>query len=132
MLTKTNVVVNMTAGLLIFALCIAAGGCGSGSGAAPTPTPTPAPTPTPTPAPTPTPNPAANVTSISPSSAPAGALAFTLTVKGSNFVTASAVEWNGSGRTTTFISSTQLQAHIMAADLAAPGMVSVKVVNPAP
>lgn len=112
------------AGLLIVALCIAAGGCGSGSGAMPTPTPTPVPTPTP--------NPTPSVNSISPSSAPAGALAFTLTVNGSNFVAASAVEWNGSSRTTTFINSTQLQAHIMAADLAAPGTVSVTVVNPAP
>jgi Tol biopolymer transport system component len=59
-------------------------------------------------------------------------LAFTLTVNGSNFLPASQVEWNGSSRTTTFVSSTQLQAHIMAADLAAAGKVPVTVLNPAP
>jgi Tol biopolymer transport system component len=42
------------------------------------------------------------------------------------------VQWGGSGRTTTFVSSTQLQAHITTADLATPGTVSVTVVNPAP
>jgi Tol biopolymer transport system component len=61
-----------------------------------------------------------------------GGLAFTLTVQGSNFVPSSTVDWNGNSRTTTFVSSSQLQAQIMAADLAAAGKVSVTVVNPAP
>jgi Tol biopolymer transport system component len=72
------------------------------------------------------------VTTISPNSAPAGALAFTLTVNGSNFLSGSQVNWNGNVRTATFISSSQLQAHILAADLASPGKVNVTVVNPAP
>ena len=111
--------------LLALAVCAGAAGCGSGSASPP-------PTPTPTPAPTPTPNPSPSVSSMSPTSAAAGALAFTLTINGSNFIAGSVVEWGGSSRTTTFVSSTQLQAHIMQADVAAAGKVPVTVVNPAP
>jgi hypothetical protein len=125
---KERFAINIIAVLLGAALGLGISGCGSGSGAVPTPTPTPAPTPTPTPAPTPNPTP--TVTTISPNSAPAGALAFMLTVDGANFVPSSEVEWNGSNRTTTFVSSSQLQAHIMAADLAAAGKVGVTVFNP--
>lgn len=119
---KMNRVVSILAGLLIIAFC--ASGCGSGSGATPGPTPTPAPTPTP--------NPTPSVGSISPSNAPAGALAFTLTVNGSNFLSSSTVQWSGSSRTTTFVSSGELKANIGAADLASAGKVAVTVVNPAP
>jgi Tol biopolymer transport system component len=109
--------------LLALILCAALAGCASGSASpGPTPTPTPAPTPTPTP----------SIGNITPSSAPTGGLAFTLNVTGSNFVQSSTVDWNGNSRTTTFVNSTQLQAQIMAADLAAAGKVSVTVVNPAP
>jgi Tol biopolymer transport system component len=113
--------------LLAVALCAGSIGCGSGSS-----DPKPIATPTPQPSPTPVPNPTPAIVTIAPNSAPAGALAFTLTVSGSNFLPASQVQWNGSSRTTTFVSSTQLQAHIMAADLAAAGKVSVTVLNPAP
>jgi Tol biopolymer transport system component len=108
---------------LAAALCFGSVGCSGGSSAPPQPTPDPTPTPTPAPAPT--------VTDISPNGAPAGALAFTLIVTGSNFLPTSTVQWNGSSRTTTLVSGTQLQAHIMSADLAAPGKVTVTVVNPA-
>ncbi len=67
-------------------------------------------------------------TSISPSSASAGDPAFTLTVNGSNFVDgASTVTWNGSSRTTTFVSSTQLTASIPASDIVSPGSFPVGV-----
>jgi Tol biopolymer transport system component len=125
---KTKCAERIITAVLAVALSAGMAGCGSGSGATPGPTPTPTPAPTPTP----TPNPPPAVGTISPNSAPAGALAFTLTVHGSNFVPVSTVEWNGSSRTTTFVSSSQLQAHIMAADLASPGKVTVTVVNPAP
>ena len=72
---------------------------------------------------------APSVTTVFPNAAPAGALAFTLTVTGSNFGSGSTVDWNGSSRTTTFVSSTELQAHIMAADLASPGKATVTVNN---
>ncbi len=77
-------------------------------------------------------NPVPAISSISPSSATAGGLAFTLTVNGSGFVTTSVVNWNGSARTTTFSSSTMLTASITAADIATAGTASVTVVNSPP
>ncbi|HEV8130970.1 MAG TPA: SBBP repeat-containing protein, partial [Acidobacteriota bacterium] len=72
------------------------------------------------------------IASLSPSSATAGGPAFTLTVNGSNFVNSSVVQWNGSSRITTFISSSQLSAAINAADIAVVGGASVTVFNPLP
>jgi trimeric autotransporter adhesin len=80
----------------------------------------------------PPPNPTPSVTSLSPSSATAGDPAFTLTVNGSSFVSGATVEWNGSARVTTFVSSTQLTAAIPATDIATAGTVQVTVVNPSP
>jgi hypothetical protein len=90
--------------------------------------------PTPAPLPTPAPTPAANapvITLLSPSSAIAGSVGFTLTVKGSNFDPAAQVLFNGIARTTTFLSSTQLQASINASDIAAAGTAIIAVANPA-
>jgi len=77
-------------------------------------------------------NAAGNITDLSPSWATAGGAAFTLTVDGSNIVSGSKVCWNGSDRTTVFISSTELQATISATDIAASGSATVTVSNPAP
>jgi hypothetical protein len=77
-------------------------------------------------------NPAPAISSLNPNSAAAGAAAFTLSVSGQNFVSGAAIEWNGSIVTTTFISATQLQAQISAADIAASGTALVSVTNPAP
>ena len=77
-------------------------------------------------------NPVPTTTSISPTSATAGGSAFTLTVNGSSFINGSVVQWNGSSRTTTYLSSTQLTAAITAADIATAGTASVTVFNPAP
>jgi hypothetical protein len=55
-----------------------------------------------------------------------------LVVNGSGFVAASAVRWNGSTRTTTYVSSTELRAAILAADVAAAGTAQVTVFSPAP
>ena len=49
---------------------------------------------------------------------------------GSGFDPAAQVQFNGSSRTTTFISSTQLQAAITSGDIASIGASSVTVVNP--
>jgi hypothetical protein len=70
--------------------------------------------------------------SLSPASATAGGSAFTLQVTGANFVPGAVVRWNGSNRTTTFVSSTQLNAAITAADLASAGTRPVTVFNPTP
>jgi len=77
-------------------------------------------------------NPVPMATSLTPPTAAAGGAAFTLTVTGSNFVSASVVQWNGSDRPTTFVSGTQLSASIGAADLATAGTAAVRVVTPAP
>src|SRR4029450_2168667 len=76
--------------------------------------------------------PAPVATSLSPNSALAGGTAFTLTVHGSSFAPSSTVKWNGSNRSTTFVSSTQLQAAIGAADIAGAGTALVTVVTPPP
>jgi len=71
-------------------------------------------------------------TSLMPSSAIAGAAAFTITVNGSNFISASTVKWNASARTTTFVSNTQLKAAITSNDIAKAATAKVTVANPAP
>lgn len=77
-------------------------------------------------------NPAPVITSVSPLSATVGGAAFTLTVTGSNFISSSVVQWNGSSRATTFVSSTQLTAAITAADIITAGSAQVTMFNPAP
>ena len=67
--------------------------------------------------------------SISPSSIILRSGDFTLTVNGTNFVTSSIVNWNGSPRATTFISSTQLTAAILAADIITAGTVPITISN---
>ena len=58
-----------------------------------------------------------NLSALSPSSAPVGSGAFTLTVTGTGFVSGSVVTWDGSDRTTAFVSATRLEASIPASDL---------------
>jgi hypothetical protein len=77
-------------------------------------------------------NPAPSLSSISPSSATAGGPGFTMTLTGSNFVSTSVVQVNGAGRTTNFVSATQLTAAIPASDIASAGTLSITVFNPAP
>ncbi len=77
-------------------------------------------------------NPVPTITNLNPDSATAGGPAFILTISGTNFVNSSVVRWNGSDRTTTFVSTTQLQAAITVADIATANTASVTVFNPAP
>jgi hypothetical protein len=77
-------------------------------------------------------NPAPTTTSINPTSATAGGVAFTLTVNGTNFVGTSVVRWNGADLTTSFVSVTQLTAAVTAADIATGANVTVTVFNPTP
>ena len=67
-------------------------------------------------------NPIPAINQLSPKGAKSGGRAFTLTVSGTNFIPSSVVEWNGNSRPTTFISSTQLKAAILASDIAVAGM----------
>ena len=71
-----------------------------------------------------------SVSSLAPNNAAAGAAAFLLTVRGTNFVPSSAVQWDGTSRTTIFVSSTQLQATISASDIAIAGTAQATVLNP--
>src|SRR5437899_5530153 len=59
----------------------------------------------------------------------AGGPQFTLTVIGTNYDNTSVVRWNGSNRATTFVSSTQLTAIVLAADIATAGTAQVTVKN---
>ncbi|MGD0460499.1 MAG: IPT/TIG domain-containing protein, partial [Terriglobia bacterium] len=77
-------------------------------------------------------NPVPAITSLSPSSATAGAGLQTLTLNGSNFLASSTVTYNGVGHTATFVSSTQLTISLSAADQATAGSYAVVVTNPAP
>jgi hypothetical protein len=77
-------------------------------------------------------NPTPVVTSITPTSAVAGQLSFSLIVKGLNFISGSAVQWNGASLTTSFNSSTQLTATVPAANLTSAGTAQIRVFNPAP
>src|SRR5437868_4173125 len=77
-------------------------------------------------------NPVPTSVSVSPTSGVAGSAAFMLIVTGTNFLPSSMVQWNGSARPTIFASSTQVQAQIAAADIAAVGSVNVTVFNPSP
>ena len=77
-------------------------------------------------------NPVPTLSSLSTTNVTGGGAAFTLTVQGSSFVPSSVVRWNGSDRTTTYVSSAELQAAIPASDLATGGDVQVTVFNPAP
>jgi MBG domain (YGX type) len=72
------------------------------------------------------------VLSLSPYTATAGAAGFTLTVSGESFASNSRVLWNGAVRATTYVSSTQLTAAILAADIATERTNLVTVANPAP
>ena len=77
-------------------------------------------------------NPTPAVAVLGPNAAFAGDAGFTLIVTGTNFLASSTVQWNGSARTTTFMSNTSLQAAITTADIANVGTATVTVANPAP
>jgi hypothetical protein len=70
--------------------------------------------------------------SLVPDAATPGGPQLTLTVNGTGFVSGSVVHWNGSPRTTTFLSSSRLSAEILLTDVAKASTSSVTVVNPAP
>ena len=97
---------------LFFAAC---GGGGGGSSSTPV-----------------TRNPVPGISSLSPSTAPAGSRDLTLTVYGSSFIPDSVVQWAGSARTTTYVSSAQLNAAIPASELSSVRTAAVSVFNPAP
>ena len=77
-------------------------------------------------------NPAPTVSSLSPASTNATGTPLTLLVNGTNFVPASTVYFGGQARVTTFVSSSQLSAKILASDIDNGGTAVVFVFNPLP
>ena len=73
-----------------------------------------------------------SLTSVSPAAANAGGAATTITLTGVGFVPNSEATINGAARTTTFDSSSTLEALLTAGDLASAGVDQVQVVSPAP
>lgn len=61
-----------------------------------------------------------------------GGPAFTLTVNGTGFVSASVINWNGAALTTTFANSSQLTASVPAANILTASTASITVANPPP
>ena len=69
---------------------------------------------------------------LTPAQALPGSAGLTLIVRGTGFVSGSTVNWDGSPRTTTVVSSSQVSAAINASDLAVTQSASVTVSNPSP
>ncbi|MDE3137152.1 MAG: PD40 domain-containing protein [Acidobacteriota bacterium] len=76
--------------------------------------------------------PVPSVGSLSPNSAPANGAAFTLSVKGNNFVFGAFIDWNGVPQRTLFVNGGELQAQIAPGLISMPGSAPVLVVNPPP
>lgn len=70
------------------------------------------------------------LTSMSPEQVNVGAGAFVLTVRGTNFIAGSVIDWNGSKLSTTYRSNTMLTASVPAQDIAGAGTADVTVFNP--
>ncbi|HEX3108336.1 MAG TPA: cell shape-determining protein, partial [Thermoanaerobaculia bacterium] len=69
------------------------------------------------------------ILSLSPSDAIAGTSSFTMTVNGANFVAGAQVRVNGSGRATSFVSSSQLTATIFFGDIANAATLQITVAS---
>src|SRR5690242_466263 len=78
---------------------------------------------------TPNPLPLINQPLVPTATAPGGP-GFTLTVRGTGFVSGATVNWKGSARPTSFFSGSELTATIFASDVAAAGTASITVQNP--
>ena len=70
-----------------------------------------------------------SASSLAPAFVAAGGPAYLQTVIGTGFNATSTVQWNGSPRTTTFVSTTQVQAQVSAADIAGVGTAAITVAN---
>jgi len=77
-------------------------------------------------------NPFPTITNIDPSIKTEGSDAFTMTIYGTDFIASSKVRFNGSDRTTTYVSSTQLKASIPSDDLITVNSYNITVYNPTP
>lgn len=95
-------------------------GCGGSSGNNNMNSPPPPPPSTPVP----------TIAAISPNGSEQSGPALTLSVVGSNFLSSSLVQWNGSSLSTTFVTNELLTAAVPASSLTAAGSQNITVVNP--
>jgi hypothetical protein len=70
------------------------------------------------------------ITVLPSAGATAGRPGFTLTLHGVGFMQGSSVEWNGAPRAASYLSGSRLEVPVSSADVAAPGTVTLRVVNP--
>ena len=70
------------------------------------------------------------ITSLTPNTADQGDKGFTLTVTGANFVYGSVVKFNGTAKSTTYVSATELQAQIPSSDVLKTGEYDINVFSP--
>ena len=77
-------------------------------------------------------NPVPTFTNVTPNTAIAGASATPITVTGTNFVSNSQIRVNGTGISTTFVSSTSLTGTIPVENLATASVLNITVFNPTP
>jgi hypothetical protein len=74
--------------------------------------------------------PSPTITSVSPASLAAGGAAFTLTINGTNFTSASTSAWGTTALATTYVSATQLKAAVPASLIATAGTAYVQACVP--
>lgn len=67
------------------------------------------------------------LSSISPNTATAGGPSFTLTATGTDFISGSTIDWNGTALATTYVNATSLTATVPAANIATAGSNNVTV-----
>jgi hypothetical protein len=72
------------------------------------------------------------VAPVVPQAVSPGSGAFMLEVYGANFVPGTVVNWNGSPRSTNFVSRREIKAKILASDVAQPTTGHITVTNPGP
>jgi len=77
-------------------------------------------------------NPLPTITGLTPSATVVSTAPPTIAVTGTGFVPTTVIDVNGSGRTTTYVSSVQVNVTLDATDVAAPGSLSLTAVNAAP
>jgi hypothetical protein len=77
-------------------------------------------------------NPAPTITNISPKGETVGTPSAVVAIIGTGFDPSTVIDVNGSSRTTTFTSATQVSATLTQADLASVGTLSLTAVNPIP
>jgi len=77
-------------------------------------------------------NPAPIISGLAPNGFVAGTSPGALSVAGSGFITGTVIQVNGSSRTTTYLSGTQVSVALTAADIASAGNLALTAVNPPP